>query len=170
MIKIQNNTVTREDVPNFLVGLKPESLLDLSWTDPALGVQDCAWYPEVDVTNYESNLVLDGTETYELDEANFIVKVIRGQRDKTAEELEAEYKATVPTVISMRQARLVLLNANLLDTVETAIANGTDETLKIEWDYAADVRRDWESLMTMATSLGMTELELDNLFIEGAKL
>lgn len=46
MIKIQNNTATREPLPKFLRGLRPESLLDLSWTDPALGVQDCAWWPE----------------------------------------------------------------------------------------------------------------------------
>jgi hypothetical protein len=48
MIKIQNNTATREAIPAFLQGLAPESLADLSWTDPALGVSDCAWWPEVD--------------------------------------------------------------------------------------------------------------------------
>ncbi|MDD2853810.1 MAG: hypothetical protein PHY09_18135 [Desulfuromonadaceae bacterium] len=32
-------------LPQFLQGLKPESLLDLSWTDPALGVSDYAWWP-----------------------------------------------------------------------------------------------------------------------------
>lgn len=46
MIKVQNNIATREPLPAFLRGLKPESLLDLSWTDPALGVQDAAWWPE----------------------------------------------------------------------------------------------------------------------------
>lgn len=46
MIKVQNNTATRTPLPGFLRGLKPESLLDLSWTDPALGVQDSAWWPE----------------------------------------------------------------------------------------------------------------------------
>ena len=172
MIKINktNNTATREPLPKFLQGLKQESLNDLSWTDSTLGLQEYGFWQEQDVTVEDTEKVLDGTEAYELDEANFIVKVTRGQRDKTAEELEAEFKVSVPTVITMRQARLVLLNANLLDTVETAIANGTDETMKIEWEYAADVRRDWESLMAMATALGMTELQLDNLFIEGAKL
>ena len=48
MIKVKNNTATREPLPDFLQGLAPESLTDLSWTDPALGVQDCAWLPEVD--------------------------------------------------------------------------------------------------------------------------
>jgi hypothetical protein len=48
MIKVQNNTATREPVPAFLQGLASESLANLSWTDPALGVQDCAWLPEFD--------------------------------------------------------------------------------------------------------------------------
>lgn len=46
MIKIQNNTATREALPPFLRGLAQESLLDLSWTDTALGVSDAAWWPE----------------------------------------------------------------------------------------------------------------------------
>lgn len=46
MIKVQNNTATREPLPAFLQGLAPESLADLSWTDAALGVQDMAWWPE----------------------------------------------------------------------------------------------------------------------------
>lgn len=46
MIKVHNNTATRTPLPSFLRGLRPESLLDLSWTDPALGVQDAAWWPE----------------------------------------------------------------------------------------------------------------------------
>ena len=44
--KGENDITTRKPVPDFLVGLAPESLADLSWTDPALGVQDCAWWPE----------------------------------------------------------------------------------------------------------------------------
>jgi hypothetical protein len=46
MIKIQNNTATREPLPSFLIGLMSESLLNLEWTDPQLGVQDCAWWQE----------------------------------------------------------------------------------------------------------------------------
>jgi len=50
MVKIDNNNAAREPIPLFLQGLLPESLVDLSWTDPALGVQDCAWWPEEDVS------------------------------------------------------------------------------------------------------------------------
>ena len=81
-----------------------------------------------------------------------------------------EEKEAVPTVITMRQARLALLGANLLTTVDDAIATGTDEALKIEWEYATECRRDWQSLIVMATALGVTELQLDEMFILGSTL
>ena len=46
MIKIANGIPAREALPVFLYGLSQESLYDLSWTDPSLGVQDLAWWPE----------------------------------------------------------------------------------------------------------------------------
>lgn len=46
MFKIIGNQVTRKPLPTFLQGLALESLADLSWTDPALGVQEAAWWPE----------------------------------------------------------------------------------------------------------------------------
>ena len=72
--------------------------------------------------------------------------------------------------ITMRQARLVLLNAGLLELVDNAIATGSDEVLKVEWEYATEVRRDWSNLISMALTLGITEEQLDNLFIEASKL
>ena len=80
------------------------------------------------------------------------------------------YCEPVPEAITMRQARLALLAVNLLATVSEAIATGTDEVLKVEWEYATEVRRDWVNLINMATSLGMTEEQLDDLFIKGSKL
>ena len=72
--------------------------------------------------------------------------------------------------ITMRQARLVLLNAGLLELVDNAIATGSDEVLKVEWEYATEVRRDWSNLISMALTLGITEEQLDNMFLEGSKL
>lgn len=67
-------------------------------------------------------------------------------------------------VVSMRQARLALLQMSLLTTIEDAITNGTDEAMKIEWEYATEVRRDWASLISLSESLGMTSEQLDDLF------
>ena len=75
---------------------------------------------------------------------------------------------TVPpepiTVVTMRQARLALLQQGLLQTVTDAIVNGTDEAMKIEWEYATEVRRDWPSLIALTESLNMTSADLDSLF------
>ena len=91
-------------------------------------------------------------------------------RDLTADEILANFKATVPQRITMRQARLSLLNNGLLSTVDNAIASGSDEEMKIEWEYTTEVKRDWPSLIIMATTLGITEAQLDGLFIQGATL
>jgi hypothetical protein len=76
----------------------------------------------------------------------------------------------IPQVISMRQARLTLLQANLLSTVETAIGNSTDEAMKIEWEYATEFRRDWISLIALSEALGMTSQQMDELFLLGSSL
>ena len=70
----------------------------------------------------------------------------------------------VPTVVTMRQARLALHQSGLLVTITNAIMNGTDDELKIEWEYGTELRRDWVSLMALANSLGMTSAQLDTLF------
>jgi len=56
------------------------------------------------------------------------------------------------------------LDSGFLSTIDSAIASSTDEALKIEWEYAMDVKRTWTSLIALATSLGMTETQLDDLF------
>jgi len=79
----------------------------------------------------------------------------------------------IPTVISMRQARLALLARGKLDDVEAAI-NAQEEPLKsvvrIEWDYATEVDRNWPTLIALAPALGLTEADLDALFVEGSAL
>lgn len=50
MIKVESGIATREPIPEFLdrsgTPQAIEALADLSWTDPQLGVQGCAWWPE----------------------------------------------------------------------------------------------------------------------------
>lgn len=91
-------------------------------------------------------------------------------RDLTPEEL----KARVPTIVTMRQARHALLNAGLLDAVDAAISAIPDETerrqAQIDWEYATEVRKDWPWVQTLSTALGLTEEQLDQLFIEASGL
>jgi len=59
-------------------------------------------------------------------------------------------------VVSPYQARVALLNAGLLDTVETAI-NSKGGKIKIKWDYATEVRSDDADLLDLATELGIAD-------------
>jgi hypothetical protein len=69
----------------------------------------------------------------------------------------------IPSIVSMRQARLALLQNGLLDDVNTAIAVGT-EADKITWEYATEVLRTDALVTNMATDLGLTDTQLDALF------
>jgi hypothetical protein len=127
-------------------------------------------YPLVDNMPLYNVTTQRATNELIVDEANKVVNRVYTITDKTQAELDAEFKATVPQIVTMRQARLALLGSNLLAAVTTAITSGTDEALKIEWEYSTECKRDWQSLITMATALGMTDLQLDELFILGATL
>ena len=75
----------------------------------------------------------------------------------------------IPQFVTMRQARLALLAAGLLDLVETAIA-GAGPAAKIEWDYATEVQRASGLVPAMATALGLTDTQIDALFVQAATL
>ena len=91
-------------------------------------------------------------------------------RDLTAEEL----KARVPTVVTMRQARLALLQAGLLAQVDAAIAALEDpaqrQAVQIEWEYAAEVNMTHPWVQALATALDLTEEQLAALFTLASSL
>jgi hypothetical protein len=79
----------------------------------------------------------------------------------------------VPQSVTMRQARLALLGAGLLASVNEAIAvmpgvNG--EAARIEWEYAQVVERNAGLVPAMAVALGMTEAQIDGLFLVAVTL
>lgn len=82
--------------------------------------------------------------------------------------------AGIQNAVTMRQARHALLNAGLLDAVDAAIAAIPDETerrqAQIDWEYATEVRKDWPWVQTLSTALGLSEEQLDQLFIEASGL
>lgn len=75
----------------------------------------------------------------------------------------------VPQVVTMRQARLALDAAGLLSSVQAAINAGSNAA-KITWEYSSEVQRNNGLIPTMAAALGMTETQIDNLFIAAAVL
>jgi hypothetical protein len=79
----------------------------------------------------------------------------------------------VPSQVTMKQARLALLGAGMLDKVQVTI-DGLSEPQKtaalITWDYSSTVERT-DGLMTqLAAALGLTDAQIDGLFIAASKL
>ena len=109
MIKIQNSTASRDPLPSFLQGLAAESLLDLSWTDPSLGVQDCAWWPEEDASPALAEFERYGDETLTVDAANKKVVVTRAVVPFT----QAESDAVLAEREAAKQARKDSLNQQI---------------------------------------------------------
>ena len=173
MIKIQNNLATREPLPAFLNGLAQESLADLSWTDPALGVSDAAWWPEVDQSPPLQEYERYGEETLTIDAINKQVIVTRAVIPWTTEEIEADklakYKASIPASITPRQIRLQLSAIGLRQAVEDYVANASLE-IKDWWEFSLAYERNAPLLVEAATALGMTSEQLDQFFVEANKL
>lgn len=79
----------------------------------------------------------------------------------------------VPTTVTMRQARRALLQVGKLSAVNTAIAampGAQGEAARIDWEFSSDVRRDEPLVAALMPVLGMTSIELDQLFISAARL
>lgn len=83
-------------------------------------------------------------------------------------------KPPVPQSVTMRQARLALLGAGLLDDVDAAIAAIPDATQRraaeIEWEYAQTVDRHSPFTQQLASGLGLTSDQLDALFSQASGL
>jgi hypothetical protein len=73
-----------------------------------------------------------------------------------------------PTVVSMRQARLALLDIGLLNQVDAAISSlpsPQKEEAQIEWEYATEIWRDSPTMIMLGSALGLSEVQIDALFM-----
>ena len=79
----------------------------------------------------------------------------------------------VPSRITMRQARLALLQSGLLGQVDAAIAamtGGVGDAARIDWQFAQTVERTHPLVATMTAQLTLTTQQIDDLFTLGASL
>ena len=74
----------------------------------------------------------------------------------------------VPQTITPLQSKLQLRELGLLDEVDTLVA--TDRKVQLYWEYALTIERNNEILLSMATQLGLTSEQLDDMFIQASKL
>jgi hypothetical protein len=108
-----------------------------------------------------------------------VINVVTGERtivQLTPEEIAVLPPVSpppVPTVVTMRQARLALLQTGRLEQVNSAIATmpGVDgEAARIEWEFSSTVERNRPLVQGLRPSLGLSEADLDDLFRLAATL
>lgn len=99
------------------------------------------------------------------------VVVTAGEQQAAVE--EAARLASVPSFVTMRQARLALLQSGHYATVLDYITNMAGDAgiaARIEWEYSQDVKRSQPLTQSLAALLNLTELQVDELFIAAAAL
>lgn len=72
-----------------------------------------------------------------------------------------------PESVTMRQARLALLQSGLLADVNAAVAamsGSAGDTARIEWEFSSTVERHRPLVEALGVALGLTDAQLDDLF------
>ena len=136
----------------------PSTMLEKNIIDVGLIPVQTIPSPEVDpfvqvVEEEEAPILIDGQWTQQWT-----------IRDLTPEEIQAK----IPSVITMRQARLALLQEGLLDQVQSTIDSIEDPSVrasaKIEWEYATEINREHPWVQNLSSSMGISENRLNELF------
>lgn len=83
--------------------------------------------------------------------------------------LTKEISSVIPQSVSMRQAELALLEAGLLDDIELLIPS-LPRADQISWKRASTVERSNPLVAYVQQAKGLTDLQIDDLFIRAATL
>jgi hypothetical protein len=112
--------------------------------------------------------VTDRFSEYTNDKGTVVTKV---QQENAA--VEAKRLASVPASIAMAQARAVLILADHMDAVLSALVNipGVEGKLaRSKFEFSVTVQRNDLLTEHMQNVLGLTNLEMDDLFIRASQL
>ena len=88
---------------------------------------------------------------------------------ETMRDDEMRARNPVPQQVTMRQARLTLLGAGLLDDVE-AVISAAGRAAQLEWEYAAVMDRSNPAVALVQQQKALSVAQIDDLFREAAKL
>jgi hypothetical protein len=77
-------------------------------------------------------------------------------------------QANIPQTVSPRQARLALFAAGMLDQAQAAVDAAGGAT-KITWEYATEIRRSEPLIDTLGQQLGLSDEQIDALFVYASK-
>lgn len=140
-------------------GRQNAAALESLWTESALS--SIGLYQPVEADPVPDGKLIASTSVKRVDG---VVKYVHALEDEPV---------IIPQSISMRQARLALLQAGLLSSVEAAIdaiAEPARTAARIEWEYATEMKRDHTLIETLAVGLSLTPEQIDQLFQTAAAL
>lgn len=164
-VKIQTNEVfTKQEIviaDNISI---PAHINDLSHLGYSVLVENP---PTYDADNYN---LIEG----EVSLVNNIYTLNYSIEEKTQEEKNIIQKRRVPTSIAMWQARDVMIKYGILDAVISFIDNIADlverKRAHSKFEFSNTVRRDDPLLNFVAGQAGYSNDQIDDWFIEGARL
>jgi len=84
--------------------------------------------------------------------------------------LSAPEEIIIPQSLTPRQIRKVLTDSGLRQAVENMVATSSDYDLKDWWEYSLYYERTHPKLVEAAYALGLTDEQIDQMFIAGAAL
>lgn len=99
-----------------------------------------------------------------------LVAMTKAQADK---HLAVAPQPQAPVSVTMRQARLALHSAGLLQSVEDAIgalAEPDQTAARIEWGYASTVERSSQFVAMLGSAIGLDDAQMDELFLSASLL
>ena len=109
----------------------------------------------------------EGDTVYEYD----LIKLPENSTDLQVQDAITAYRsANKVTKITPVQARLVMNHQGLRSQVEALINQVDNQDIKDYWEYSLVIERNHPVLNDMTTQLGMTDEQVDALFIEASKL
>lgn len=76
----------------------------------------------------------------------------------------------VPQQVAMWAVRTILQNDNLFDQAQATITASTDNALKNAWEYGNFANRNSKAINTIANELGLTDAQIDQMFIDANNL
>lgn len=121
MIKVKNGIVINDPMPHFLFGLEAESLIDLSWTDPDLGVNDCGWWPvDYQQPEYEKHAFFVSGYTYVTD---------------TQKKRVLATPVLAPLPPEVIAANLVALKEKLANDIDNLVAQRIADPMRFKMGY-----------------------------------
>lgn len=166
LAKVFNGSAARDPLPDCVAALALADLANLDWTDPALGLHGCGWWPIED-----QSPALDPGETYgdevlTVDAAHQIVIAVRAVVIPPA-------GPVVPQRVPMLNAHLVLIETGWMPLIDSFIDNMPENARSKARAYltqAETMARDNELVLAIPAALGKTEAEVDQLFITAGAL